>query len=207
MGAGLAQIRPKTTPGVYNKNGITDPKAKKIVEQMFEVYATCKTYTDTGTYKDSHMTQSFVTRFKRPDRICFLFTDIIKGKPIESAYWTQGVRKKDFHNGVDGPGYWDETIETDTWYGPRKDYREKECFGLAAFGFVGLTMGSSAQVPTMIFPVELGSLTFADMADLKYEGVQLDRGVECDVVYSKSYFSRGWIESKNTSFTPHSGAV
>lgn len=183
-------------PGLYGKYAITDAKARAVVEAMHAVYAKCKTYTDTGTYFDQETRMTFITRFRRPDRLYFEFTAKDNVRDGRFVYWTTGVRKKIFHNGVDGPGYWDDTVLTNSWYGDAGEFEKDSSLGMTVAGFTGISSCTGTNVPNMIFVNEIGSLNLSDMADLVFEGTAKERGVECDVLYSKKYLTRAWIDKK-----------
>lgn len=191
------QASTQTVPGHSKKNLITDVRAKRIVEAMYDVYAKCKTYMDTGTYVSESTRMRFATRFKRPDRLYFEFTAKNNARDGRFVYWTTGVRKKIFQSGVDGPGYWDDTILTNAWYGDTDDFEKNESLGMTVAGFTGISMGTSTNVPGMIFASEVRALSLSDMSDLVVEGTAKDRGIECDVLYSKEHLTRAWIDKKS----------
>ena len=84
----------------------------------------------------------------------------------------------------------------DAWYGDSREHEKGETIGMAKAGFTGISLGSAHTVPRMLFPIEISGLSFGDMTDMKYEDKATVKGVECDVVFSKKWGTRAWIDSK-----------
>lgn len=187
-----------TIPGLDHKNKIVDARARAIVAAMFATYANCRTYSDTGTSVWESTKLTFLTRFKRPDRIYFEFTaEHGNVRPDRFVLWAQGTRKKIWFDGVDGPGYWDDTVLTNSWYGDSGELRKDGSLGMAVAGFTGISSGTAATVPTLLFPKEISMLCLGDMKDLKVEGTAMDRGVECVVVVSIEHYTRAWVDKES----------
>ncbi len=177
------------------KDVIVEEKAKRIVETMYGTYASCKSYSDTGTSDMGNAHLTFATRYLRPERLFFGFTAKGFARDGRFVLWTTGERKRIFQPGVDGPGCWEDTVLTNTWYGDDKSMEANESLGLSIAGFTGISMGVAMDVTNIIFPSEVGGLSLRDMKDLVFEKSAQDRGVLCDVLYSREYLTRAWIDS------------
>lgn len=186
----------RIVPGLSGENLVKEYRARSIVTAMVRAYSRCWTYQDTGTVRWQKTRMTFITRFKKPNRLYFEFTDFDKGKGERQVYWTAGVRKKIFHHGVDGPGHWDDTFLTSSWDGRDTTFTKDESLGMTVAGFTGVSLGAGCTVPAMLFPSQAQSLSLTDMDDLKWERSAVDRGVTCDVLYSAKHQTRAWLGRK-----------
>lgn len=170
---------------------MSDPKAREVVRTMFTAYARCRSYRDTGTFRDGRTTITFATRFRRPGRIFF---EYVKGGE-RSAYWCQGVKRKVVDDFPDLPVKKAKAaLSADAWYANRQEFEPNRALGMTIAGFTGISRGTGNTVPNLLFPKEVGAVSLADMVDLRYEGLATDRGVACDVVFSKAHGTRAWID-------------
>jgi outer membrane lipoprotein-sorting protein len=195
----VAEAPQSSAAGFFDAPTITikDARAKEVVGAMYAAYASCKTYMDTGTVKFEDSTAKFETRFKRPYGFYFEFTST--GGPVASGrhvLWTHGDRTK-FSGDTFGMKYEEDTVLTDMWPEMPMLGTKDQPLGLAIASFTGISYRSAHTVPRMLFPVsckETGN--YATMPDLVHEGTKSDRGAECDVLFSKEWGERIWIDSK-----------
>ena len=178
-------------------SNIKDPKAKDIVAAMYAAYAACKTYQDTGTVKFDKSTVTFETRFKRPYQFYFEFTRTAGVMPPgRHLLWTHGDRTP-YSGDMFGTKYEEDTVLTDMW--PEMEVLENkdQPLGLALAAFTGISYRSAHTVPRMLFPVSCkDGMNYAVTEDLAYEGTKTDRGVECEVLFSKEWGERIWVDKK-----------
>jgi hypothetical protein len=181
-------------PGLNGKNLVRDKDARAIVERMYAVYARCKTYADTGTYVDGDTRMTFVTRYKRPDRIYFEFNATGNARDGRFVYWCRGDRHDAARWDRHGPPTTEKhVLHGNAWYGDSRELEKDEPLDMIVAGFTGISMGTGTTLPTMLFPGEVTTRCFSDMADLVVEGTATDRGVPCHVLYSKEHLTRAWI--------------
>ena len=175
-------------------NLVVDAKARAVLDRVLSAYLSCKTYSDEGTVVSPGFQEGkFSTRFKRPYSLCFRF-DASEPKDVKGVYWTSGPRTKVYKRGVDGPGYWLDTIPATSW-DTRSGTREGEFTGtLASYG--GFSSGAGSMIPQLLVPVDTLQLTFKRMPDLVQEpdAVYLHR--KCLVLYSQKYDTRIWIDKE-----------
>lgn len=175
---------------------ILDPRAKRIVEAMFDAYDACVTYSDTGTVTDppSKVTIRFITRFKRPSKFYFEFTDVEEGR--RAVMWCKGSQiskdPKDIPpNRVEG-----DFLQALSWFEGRPQV-ESDSLGDMVAGFTGISSGAIGNVSGMLFPSEVRMRNISWCKDLKFEKSETLRGVSCDVLYSASENERYWIAKKS----------
>jgi hypothetical protein len=179
----------RVIPGLVGENLIREERARRIVTTMVDVYSRCWTYQDTGTVRWKKTKMTFITQFKKPGRLYFELTEFENGKSSRMVYWTEGVRKKI----NPGHGY---TFLTSLWDGRSNSYQKNESLETTVAGLTGVSMGAGANVPTMLLPSQIQTLCLTDVADLKWEQTARERGVICDVLYSKKHATRAWIDRR-----------
>ncbi|MEX2242447.1 MAG: hypothetical protein WD716_01235 [Fimbriimonadaceae bacterium] len=186
-------------PGLTGENSIVDKQAKAVVERMYAAYARCKTYTDTGTFVSEDNRMTFVTRYKRPDRIYFEFTAKNNARDGRFVYWSTADRhdaqRRSHHGGF--PTTVKNVLHGNAWYGDSGELEKDETLDMIVAGFTGISMGTGTTLTTMLFPGEVTSRCFSNMKDLVVEGTAMDRGVLCDVVYSEENLIRAWIDKES----------
>jgi outer membrane lipoprotein-sorting protein len=195
--AQVQQRGDRVVPGLNGKNLIVDKEARAIVERMYAAYARCKTYSDTGTYVNEDTRMTFVTRYKRPDRIYFEFTAKNNARDGQFVYWCTANRHDAQRWDRHGPPNTEKNVLHGTaWYGDNGELEEDETLDMIVAGFTGISMGTGTTLSTMLFPGEVTSRCFSDMADLVVKGTATDRGVLCDVIYSEEHLTRAWIDQE-----------
>ncbi len=161
------------------------PGAVTILRAMEKVYASCRTYRDSGAVRTGIVTDGgragserpFTTAFVRPGRLRFSFTDPGLGERASSyIVWSDGA---------DVRAWWDAKP------GVRRQRSLREALAPAA----GISGGSSVRIPGLLLPAELGEGPLLIAPERIEDGD--DRGVAC-------FRIRG--ESRKTPYTLSMGS-
>lgn len=164
--------------------GQHDKKAAEIYEVMKETYASCSTYTDTGTLNSDDEKLSFITHFRRPTKFYFEFNELT-GDKGRYVLWCPGSAQA-------GPGAF---LETHTW-DSRGRIKESEELGSAIAGFTGISSGAACTTSPFLLPGAIRMGNIAHVGDFVYERGESIRGEICDVLYSNQQVVRVWVSQK-----------
>jgi outer membrane lipoprotein-sorting protein len=144
--AALPAPEPPQAPRVEDANPAaepqpTDPVAEKILDEMAGVYASCKSYRDSGIVTtlvvmnngDRRVEEKpFKTAFVRPDRLRFEYEDKTGKPPSRYIVWSDGK-------------------EVQTWW-TITGLQKPKTLGLALGGATGVSGGSAATIPALLLP-------------------------------------------------------
>jgi outer membrane lipoprotein-sorting protein len=169
---------------------LRDGKASQIFQAMQETYASCRTYSDTGSMKSEGDNITFITRFHRPTKFYFEFNELTDEKS-RYVLWCPGSAQP-------GSGAY---LETHTW-DTRDRSKDSTPLGRAFAGFTGISRGTACNIPGMILPGEIGMGNIPRITDISFERSESIRGELCDVIASKDEDVKLWV-SKRTHLIWH----
>ena len=183
-------------------NQIEDPKAKAVVDDMYNAYLNCKTYTDSGIVTSGDSIVEFSTSFRRPGGLLIKFAGKNFVRTGQFVLWISGEQKKIEYTDFNGQQAEESAWPTDTWSEDVKLHRKDLTLSFATSAFTGISLGATTNVPQMLFPGEVTGREYGQIKDLVYQGTEDDRGVECDVLSSEKEGEKIWID-KSTHLLRH----
>ncbi len=178
----VAPAAPQAAPGTAVEGS---PTAVTILRAMEKVYASCRTYRDSGAVRTGIVTDGgragsdrpFTTAFVRPGRLRFSFTDPGLGERASSYI------------------VWSDGADVRAWWDAKPGVRRPRSLQAALAPAAGISGGSSVRIPGLLLPAELGEGPLLIAPERIEDGD--DRGVAC-------FRSRG--ESRKTPYTLSMGA-
>jgi outer membrane lipoprotein-sorting protein len=133
--------------------------AQQILDKMATIYATCKSYRDSGVVTNDFGPHSagdnfprhvavkpFRTAFVRPDQFRFEYDDATPEKPY--VVWAKGS-------------------DVCTWWYIKPGVGTPASLENAIAGATGVSSGSAHTVPTLLLPDQIGGRKLTAMTDLK----------------------------------------
>lgn len=120
------------------------PEAREVMDRMARTYAACASYRDKGVVTNTFFEMGstrvekkpFSTAFVRPDRFRFEYL----ARFPSSARWYRHI----IHSDASGTRTWGNPCESGVV--------QEKSLELAIAGFMGISGGSSARVPSMLLP-------------------------------------------------------
>jgi RNA polymerase sigma factor (sigma-70 family) len=143
-------------------------KVEEILDRMSKVYATCKSYHDSGVVKtvfveaggNRTVEKPFTTAFVRPDRLRFEYKEKGgDGQEQRHIVWRKGK-------------------EVQTWWDVRPGIEKPGSVGLALGGAAGVSGGSATAIPALLLPDEVGGRLTAMTAAKRVQDAKLGKA-EC----------------------------
>ena len=147
-----------------------EPTPREILGRAEKVYATCKTYKDSGFVraviipKEGENVVSekpFTTAFVRPDRLRFEYTE-----PKPQGHAVRYLIR------MQGP-------EVLSWWGIRPGVTREDSLALALAKATGVSGGSAHTVPSLLMPDGQIGARATDLKDPKRVGDDKQDGVDC----------------------------
>ncbi len=133
------------------------PSAAQILVRVGQVYARCRSYSDTGVVTDRYAgllghttTKPFRTAFVRPDRFRFQFTE------------AKGLLGRDYAYIV-----WRNGTDVRTWWDVRPGVERAPSLLLALAGATGVSGSSAHTIPNLLLPDEVGGRCLTDVAQAR----------------------------------------
>lgn len=160
--------------------------ARQILDQMFSVYASCKSYMDKGRVKEDHLRSNrivikpFTTAFVRPSHFRFEFTE---------------------DSGLTSQSYvvWRDGASIRSWWSLKPPTRYHETLGHAVWSATGVSSSSAIVVPSMLFQ-NLGDYRrIESLTDLSLVGEEKVSGRAAYRIQGKDWMNQLmtlWIDKK-----------
>ena len=145
--------------------------APEILKRMVDTYATCDTYSDSGTVETVYhleggekekVEKQFSTAMIRPDRFRFEYTDSERPK---SRYLI-----------------WRKGDDVRTWWDVTKKNERPKTLSLALAGATGVSGGSAHKIPALMMPNEIGGRTLKNLKRPKLDDEQKLDDKDCFVI-------------------------
>ena len=174
------------TPIVGHAQENENVSAKGVLDRMFSVYRSCKSYVDKGEAKEIWgsgnrvVRKPFTTAFVRPSLFRFEFTE-------DSDLTTQTLV------------VWRDGVSIRSWWSVKPETKYYETLGPALRDATGVSSGSAAVVPTMLLQNLGDRQRFQNLTDLKLIGNEKVGGKTTYRLEGKDWMNRKlslWIDSK-----------
>ncbi len=143
--------------------------AQEILQRMAKVYASCRSYHDSGVVSTVTITargqrtekKPFTTAFVRPDRFRFEYTERI-GNDLASHFIV-----------------WRKGDDVRTWWNVMPNMPPPQSLEMALAGATGVSGGSAHYIPAMLIPNEISGYYLTDLTGTRrLQNAKLG-GVEC----------------------------
>ncbi|HTQ11457.1 MAG TPA: hypothetical protein VMI31_15435 [Fimbriimonadaceae bacterium] len=184
----------------WQPKSIDDPHVRALVARVEQVYASCRSYADTGEVDGPSvgLKITFRTAYAAPGKLRFEFADHDPTDPARGLLICDGTREPMRFGGVDTTLEWRTTYSANvmTWYSG-KAKAEKTSVALGVAGLTGLSGGAAHAVPRLLLPDDVHGLRPGQVVDLKLTGTTAVDGFECYVLASKEQQTTWFIDTAN----------
>jgi outer membrane lipoprotein-sorting protein len=148
-------LLPAAVPAAADEPKPDEYTGEQLLGRMSMVYATCKTYRDTGIVKSDIVhalgktteNKPFETAFIRPDRFRFEFS---RGTPKTNRYLV-----------------WSKGKDVQTWWYLKPGVNKPASLNMALAGPTGVSGGSAHTVPALLMPTAVQGNRISKMTDAK----------------------------------------
>jgi hypothetical protein len=161
-------------------------RARKILDDMKLVYASCKSYQDTGVARSGDLSVTFRTFFRRPNKLLVEFRQI--GDSIHYAVWTTpGVKAPRSSKGYLRSIFWDSS----------ESKPEVNDLQRSLAGATGISLGGASTVPGFLFPKKAFGVAYVETKDFVFSRQEQIEKNPCDVISSKKWGLEAWVSKKS----------